>query len=233
MTDMALSRPCLTSAPYRTSSLNLLLIDNRPTVSAGLRLLLRDAAPDISVTVLTDISGHWEDVTLKAPDSILIDSGTLGGNLLPFVAYLGHSLPNSPRLVVLRDYSKKLAVRLTTFQACTLLPPTLDLATLIALVRPGSLSPALLRPDLVEFVLGAGQPCQIRNSAPWHRLTERERQVLVLLSTDRTAAEMAVMLQLTRRTIESHVRRIYQKLGVHSRVEALAVTSPLDDDNHG
>jgi DNA-binding CsgD family transcriptional regulator len=50
-------------------------------------------------------------------------------------------------------------------------------------------------------------------------LTEREHEIAVLVAAGRTNREVAEQLVLSARTIEAHLRNIYAKLGVRSRVE--------------
>ena len=50
-------------------------------------------------------------------------------------------------------------------------------------------------------------------------LTAREREIAELVAAGRTNREVAEQLVLSPRTIEAHVRNIYGKLGVRSRVE--------------
>ncbi len=47
----------------------------------------------------------------------------------------------------------------------------------------------------------------------------REREIAGLIAAGRTNREVAEQLVLSTRTIEAHLRRIYAKLGVRSRVE--------------
>lgn len=46
-----------------------------------------------------------------------------------------------------------------------------------------------------------------------------EREIAGLIAAGRTNREVAEQLVLSTRTIEAHVRNIYAKLGVRSRVE--------------
>jgi DNA-binding NarL/FixJ family response regulator len=50
-------------------------------------------------------------------------------------------------------------------------------------------------------------------------LTAREREIADLVAAGRTNREVAEQLVLSTRTIEAHLRNIYAKLGVRSRIE--------------
>ena len=50
-------------------------------------------------------------------------------------------------------------------------------------------------------------------------LTAREREIAGLVAAGRTNREVAAQLVLSERTIEAHLRSVYAKLGVRSRVE--------------
>jgi len=52
-------------------------------------------------------------------------------------------------------------------------------------------------------------------------LTERELQVLRLMSANLTSPQMAEELVVSVNTVRTHIQHIYQKLAVHSRYEAV------------
>jgi two-component system, NarL family, nitrate/nitrite response regulator NarL len=54
-------------------------------------------------------------------------------------------------------------------------------------------------------------------------LTEREREVLMLLAHGSPQKAIAAELVLSPKTVATHIQRILAKLGVHSRAEAVAV----------
>lgn len=65
--------------------------------------------------------------------------------------------------------------------------------------------------------------------APAAPLTRREAEVLGWLREGKTGPEIAIILGCAPRTVESHVNRLYRKLGVHSRADLLfsqAAVSP-------
>jgi PAS domain S-box-containing protein len=56
-----------------------------------------------------------------------------------------------------------------------------------------------------------------------HALTPRQAEVLRLLEHGRSTNQIADELHLSRETVRNHIRHILQALGVHSRLEAVAL----------
>jgi predicted ATPase/DNA-binding CsgD family transcriptional regulator len=81
-----------------------------------------------------------------------------------------------------------------------------------------------LEPDAVvrEAMAGTGET-EAGAVEPDNRLSAREEEVLALLVAGHTDAEIAAALAISRRTAATHLRHIYDKLGVSSRAEAAAV----------
>ena len=54
-----------------------------------------------------------------------------------------------------------------------------------------------------------------------HDLTPREQEIMQYLCKGRTKAYIAEALYLTENTVKTHSKRIYTKLGIHSKRELL------------
>jgi DNA-binding NarL/FixJ family response regulator len=59
------------------------------------------------------------------------------------------------------------------------------------------------------------------------RLTRRERQVLEMLSAGLTVGQIASRIGISPRTVETHVTKLYRKLGVRTRLQAVARAAEL------
>jgi DNA-binding NarL/FixJ family response regulator len=71
---------------------------------------------------------------------------------------------------------------------------------------------------LIESYLARPDPA----SAPWlAELTEREREVLVLIATGLSNDEIAQELFLSAATVKTHVNRVFAKTGVRDRAQAV------------
>jgi LuxR family maltose regulon positive regulatory protein len=58
-------------------------------------------------------------------------------------------------------------------------------------------------------------------------LTQREIEVLRLVAAGHSNAEIAAELFVERSTVKTHLIHLYDKLGVHSRTQALAQARAL------
>jgi DNA-binding NarL/FixJ family response regulator len=81
-------------------------------------------------------------------------------------------------------------------------------------------SPSVTRRLLDRFV-GGGTP--MRDAAELDVLTEREREVLVLIAKGLSNLEIAETLFLSEATVKTHVGRILSKLDLRDRVQAVVL----------
>ncbi|OUJ12915.1 response regulator transcription factor [Acetobacter okinawensis] len=85
------------------------------------------------------------------------------------------------------------------------------------------ISPMIARNVLSRFRQYLPSPEETLRTA----LSERERQVLQKVSQGFTAPEIAVQLSVSAHTVRTHVRRIYHKLAVKTRIEAVTTAQRL------
>ena len=67
---------------------------------------------------------------------------------------------------------------------------------------------------------------------PADELSKREYEVLVLLAQGYLYKEIADNLGISFQTVNTHIRRIYEKLHVHSRSQAVALFTQLPEDKN-
>ncbi|WP_020669170.1 response regulator [Amycolatopsis nigrescens] len=82
-------------------------------------------------------------------------------------------------------------------------------------------SPSVTRRLLDRFVGTGGQP--LRDAAVLNVLTDREREVLVLIAKGLSNIEIAEALFLSEATVKTHVGRILSKLELRDRVQAVVL----------
>ena len=78
-----------------------------------------------------------------------------------------------------------------------------------------------------------GETRRPRDPSTLEELTPQELQIAVLLTSGRTTREAAAALFLSPKTVEYHLRHVYQKLGIHSREELGRVLAAHGDELGG
>ena len=83
--------------------------------------------------------------------------------------------------------------------------------------------PGVVIREVADLLGEVGRPAPSRSDPAWpaEPLTDSETRVLRYLATHLSAREIGVELRVSANTVKTHVRHLYQKLGAHSRREAV------------
>ncbi|MFF4041063.1 response regulator transcription factor [Streptomyces sp. NPDC001816] len=84
------------------------------------------------------------------------------------------------------------------------------------------------RPESAQQPVARQPVVPMAEHTPFTLLTVRERQIAELVNAGRTNQQIARCLCLSPKTIESHLARMFNKLGVCSRAQVAALVSSLD-----
>jgi DNA-binding NarL/FixJ family response regulator len=158
----------------------------------------------------------------KLADIYLVDLGLPDENGINLIRRIAASQPNAAVMVVTVFGDDDHVVRsiqagATGYLLKDALPEEM-VGCIRALYEGGSpVSPVIARRVLSLFRSTAPAPGP---SAP-NPLTQRETEVLTLVAKGLSFAEIGASLEISQFTVIAHVRKIYQKLAVHSRGEAV------------
>jgi DNA-binding NarL/FixJ family response regulator len=122
-----------------------------------------------------------------------------------------------PRLVVLLGRAAPDAIaELLSLDVDALLPRSIDADALVAAVRKAQAGERVVDPAVLTGDGDVEVPTEAASA-----LTEREREVLVLLAEGHSNREIASSLFVSLPTVKTHLAHIYAKLGAKNRNEAL------------
>ncbi|WP_433303054.1 response regulator [Actinoplanes sp. CA-030573] len=206
--------------------ISVLLADDQALVRAGFRALL-NAEPDIRVVAeAADGLEAVKQAQQTRPDVVLMDIRMPGVDGLEATKRIAAD----PALAATR------VVILTTFEldeyvfealrggASGFLVKDTEPVELLRGVRAVAAGDALLSPSVTRRVIGefAGKPGHHRQVAPpaqLDQLTDREREVLVLVAEGLSNDEIATRLVISPATAKTHVSRTMIKLGARDRAQ--------------
>ncbi len=214
------------SNPLRKSPQRTALVEDDPVYRAYLSGLLKNTPEVELVYAWESAEAMLADTRFLLVELLLIDLELPGISGLELISRL-NKLKNPPRCVVLTSSLEPAHVfSAIRGGASGYVVKTLDthafLESLRQVIQDGvSLSPFIARMLIDEFRHAPPQPGG--RYLALKTLTARERQVLDSMARHGSAKGMGEALGLSHETVRVHMKKIYQKLHVKSKSEALAV----------
>jgi DNA-binding NarL/FixJ family response regulator len=206
--------------------IKVLIADDQELVRTGFRVIL-EAEGDIQVVAEAE-NGHEavRQSALATPEVVLMD---IRMPVLDGLAATEQILrqPNPPTVVVLTTFDQNEYIyRALRAGAAGFLLKDAPSSRLIAAVRAAATGDSLIEPSITrrlverfaEPVAAPGIPARLA------KLTERELDVLRLITRGLSNAEIASEMVVAETTVKTHVARILAKLGVRDRVQAVVVS---------
>jgi len=203
--------------------IKLLVADIHPAFREGLSRLLAD---DLELAVVAQAADGREALTLARehrPDVIIVDIFITKLDSVDLVRELRRVCPATRALMVgAHVYESYVVASIRAGARGYLLKtaPIEEFRRAVHLIHQGgSVFEADALATIVQNLRGGSY-----EDEPGHRtLHPRELQVLKLVATGRGNKEIAARLSISIHTVQSHLSRIFGKLGVGSRTEAVNV----------
>ncbi|MCL7430521.1 response regulator transcription factor [Streptomyces sp. YS415] len=204
-------------------AIRVLVVDDQAVVRAGFAAVV-DAEPDL--TVVGEAGDGASAVALAeqtAPDVVLMDIRMPGMDGLTATRLIT-ALQRSPKVLVLTTFDldvyvyEALRAGSSGFMLKDAMPEDVLTAIRVVAAGEGILAPTVTRRLIGQFAQGAPLPPEI--SGQLAQLTPREREVLLLIASGLTNAEIGVQLGVTTGTVKSHVNALLTKLQLRDRVQA-------------
>jgi DNA-binding NarL/FixJ family response regulator len=201
-----------------TKPITVLIADDHPVVRQGLQVLL---SVQDDIEVVGEAADGGQAVALAAeldPDVILLD---LKLPVMDGVAVLNELRDAGLRaraLVLTSAADRGLETLAVQAGAAGFLYKDVDPDALVRALRSVHDGHTLLAPEVAGALLRSG------TAAPAARgigaLTGREREVLEQIAQGRSNREIARLLQVSEKTVKTHVSSVLAKLGVADRTQA-------------
>ncbi len=204
----------------------ILILEDMPDTQLWLEQACLLAYPDAQVSVASSIAQAEEFAAASQPDLALIDLELPDGKGNTFIPSLlelhpaclcivvtiyadeNHLLPSltaGAKGYILKDQSKQRIADMLQQAVVGELPLSPAIATLVL---------NHFSPDTSEMV-----------HSP---LTKRESDVLTLIASGSTSPEAASQLNISKYTVEDHLKQVYRKLSISSRAEAALAAKRLN-----
>jgi len=207
--------------PASSTDIKVAIIEDQPKVREYLAALL-DGSPGFRCTgSFRSMEEALERIGSDLADVVLVDIGLPGMDGIDGIRILKE---RNPKLILLMhtvyDGDERIFNALCAGASGYLLKKT-PAVRLLDSIREALAGGAPMTPEVAHQVIRLFRDIRPRES-PDQQLTPHEIRLLEMLAAGHNYETAAAELKVTTHTISFHLQRIYEKLHVHSKTEAVA-----------
>jgi DNA-binding NarL/FixJ family response regulator len=207
------------------AKINLLLVEDHRLMFEGLSSLLTEY-DDLNVLgVATTVADAVEKALLLKPDLVLMDYRLPDGDGAQASERIRAKLPDTAVLFLSADPSEASMMRAVEAGASGYVSKAASAEELVSAIRKAADGEFLLEAATMARLLEQRRQ-SMRAASEQQRLsqdlTDREKDVLRLMAGGLDNYEIAAELGIGYGTVRGHVRGVLEKLGAHSRLQAVA-----------
>ena len=209
--------------------MNVLVADDYELIVDGLRVVLREIDPEVTVLPAADAAGALDALRqADGADLAILSLRMPGMEELRGLDEVVAAFPDLPVVVIADELNHREAVDCLRRGASGCVPKTFSkcaLAAALTIVLEGQ---PFLPADCVladGAGEGAGDAAGAKAKDPFSNLTPKERLVLRELATGSPNKDIASRLGLEEATVKFHLQRIFRKLGTHNRGETIRLAT--------
>ncbi|AJD53159.1 two-component system nitrate/nitrite response regulator NarL [Thalassospira sp. MBR-102] len=213
--------------------MNILLADDHDLVRDGITSFLKTAAPEVEIAQAKDFAEALSIVDGDTPVELtILDLNMPGMNGLSGLTVMRQKHPEIPVVILSGSVKRSDVLNALEHGASGYLPKTLSGKSLInalRLIMSGEkyIPSALLEDDGSNTRPGEIDLDGLAPDNPLRQLTNREREVLALLTKGLSNKEIAKQLTVREITVKVHLTGIFKKLGAANRTQAVKIAMQL------
>jgi DNA-binding NarL/FixJ family response regulator len=210
--------------------INVLIVDDHLAVAESLQALLSREA-DLQVgEVATNGTSALRIAAQHPPQVVLMDQNLSGESGVVVATTILAAHPHAAIVMLSGGMTQDELIAAVEAGASGYLLKTTGSAEIVRAIRRAAAGEILLPPDELASLLRLGRE-RTRERDERQRtlpqLTRREREVLALMSAAADVERIAGELKITVNTARGYIQNILEKLGAHSRLEAVVRATEL------
>ena len=200
--------------------MRVLIVEDHQIVAEALTAALA-GTDDVSIVgTANSVAEALSVAHLERPDVVLMDYRLPDGDGVSAAEAIRAEEPET-KVVIITAYEDDAMVLRAIEAGCSgFVSKSQNVNMLVAVLRAAEAGEALIPPAMLRRLLPRLSPTQ---RGVGRDLTPREHEVLALVAEGLPNREVAVRLGIELTTARNHVQNLLNKLGAHSKLEAVAI----------
>lgn len=207
--------------------MRILVVDDHALVRDAIRRVASDVVPDATIVECASLEEAVSVAQDAAPfDVTLLDLHMPGMQGVDGVRVFCEAFPDTPVAVLSGYFTADDIAEALTLGAKGFIPKTMSLEKIFDAARMVAQGHYYIPPEILAIIRDRKPQAAEEHSGPGadlreYSLTSREEEVLRLLVEGLTNKAIALRLDLQEVTVKLHLRKIYRKIGVQNRAQAV------------
>lgn len=201
--------------------IDVLIVDDHTVLSDALAEALEGEGYSDVRTAAT-VTEAMNATRSRCPDVVLMDFRLPDGKGTDAAADIRSSCPECKVVMLTAEAHESVVLEAIEAGCSGYLLKDSQLEEVVDAVRAAHAGEALISPSMLARVL---PKLRGEKGGIGGRLSRREKEVLQFLAEGRSNESIADELVLSPHTVRNHVQNIIQKLGAHSKLEAVAIAA--------
>ncbi len=194
------------------------LVDDHSLFLTGVRAELSDEFDVLGVA--EDVDGAIDEIRILKPDVVLVDVHMPGGGGVAVVTSIAETNPNICFLALSVSDAPEDVIAMIRAGCRGYVTKSISPAELADAIRRVNSGDAVFSPSLAGFVLEAfSKSIPIEEDPELDQLTPREKEVLRQIARGYQYKQVARRLDISTKTVETHVSAVLRKLQLSNRHE--------------
>jgi DNA-binding NarL/FixJ family response regulator len=209
----------------RMKMIKVAIIDDHKVLVEALAVLIASYDDMVYAGGASTVQSGFEMMAENRPDVLLLDVDLPDGNGLEMIPEIIKKYPGMYIVVLTCLTDEYTLMKAIDMGVSGFLPKGSSLNELVTTIRKTAGGEIVMPPSLLVGLLKRlprDRSVMPHRDNPWEHLTQREQEILNYLAKGNSGIEIARRLSIAPLTVRTHIRNLMGKLGVHSRLEAVA-----------
>lgn len=197
--------------------IKVIIVDDNSDLREGLQISLKEHSDEFEcIGTFSDAESAVANVESLKPHVILMDINLPGISGIEAVKKIKRTLPQTDIIMLTVFAEDNTVFDSLCAGACGYITKNATPEQILDAIRDVAKGGSPMSPRIARMVVGSFRNFIVSS------LTEREQEVLTLLSKGNSYKMVAELLFISHDTVRFHIKNIYKKLEVHSLPEAFA-----------
>lgn len=196
--------------------ISVLLVDDHPPIRAGIRAMIENTSDICIVGEAGNGVEAYKQLEELRPNIILLDLVMPGFSPSAFEKWARENYPETLTLVLTSHDRDAYLANMLELGVAGYLSKDISTDRLLNAIRKAAYGANLIN----ESQKLRAQRWHENIEQKWISLSDREKEILRLISMGATNKFISKDMLISPRTVDKHIENIYKKLGVASRIEA-------------